>query len=216
MSGLFLWLTSMMDIAVSLSMRKKKWAEIKNGFTHFSDGDIAVAKISPCLENLKSMILKDLPNGVGAGTTELYVFRALYTSSEYSLYFFKSNIFVRKNVVPLRHSVQELVILIEMTTIKKRKRFACPYCGKRLQLKNMFTTKETFVCRGCGRELKVKKQVVPFKWGFFIAFAPIVILGNILRLNGVSFFDNMLILLGLGIVIISIICLVVYLYSEYE
>lgn len=80
----------------------------------------------------------------------------------------------------------------------------------------MFTTKEPFVCRGCGRELKVKKQVVPFKWGFFIAFAPIVILGNILRLNGVSFFDNMLILLGLGIVIISIICLVVYLYSECE
>ena len=77
---------------------QKKWAEIKNGFTHFSDGDIAVAKISPCLENLKSMILKDLPNGVGAGTTELYVFRALYTSSEYSLYFFKSNIFVRKCV----------------------------------------------------------------------------------------------------------------------
>ena len=77
---------------------QKKWAEIKNGFTHFSDGDIAVAKISPCLENLKSMILKGLPNGVGAGTTELYVFRALYTSSEYSLFFFKSNSFVRKCV----------------------------------------------------------------------------------------------------------------------
>jgi len=77
---------------------QKKWAEIKNGFTHFSDGDIAVAKISPCLENLKSMILKGLPNGVGAGTTELYVFRALYTSSEYSLFFFKSDSFVRKCV----------------------------------------------------------------------------------------------------------------------
>ena len=77
---------------------QKKWAEIKNGFTHFSDGDIAVAKISPCLENLKSMILKGLPNGVGAGTTELYVFRALYTSSEYSLFFFKSNSFVLKCV----------------------------------------------------------------------------------------------------------------------
>lgn len=76
----------------------KKWTEIKNGFTHFSDGDIAVAKISPCLENLKSMILEDLPNGVGAGTTELYVFRALYTSSKYSLYFFKSSVFIWKCV----------------------------------------------------------------------------------------------------------------------
>lgn len=111
---------------------------------------------------------------------------------------------------------EELAIIIKMKTIKRRKRFVCPYCGKRLQLKNLFITKETFVCRGCGRELKVKKQIVPFKWGFFIAFAPTVLLGNIMRLNGVSFIDNMLILLGLGIVIISIICLVVYLYSEYE
>ena len=49
----------------------KKWNDIKRGFTHFADGDIAVAKISPCLENRKSMILEKLPNGIGAGTTEL-------------------------------------------------------------------------------------------------------------------------------------------------
>ncbi len=29
----------------------RKWEEIKNGFSRFADGDIAVAKISPCLEN---------------------------------------------------------------------------------------------------------------------------------------------------------------------
>ena len=28
---------------------KKRWGKIKTGFTHFADGDIAVAKISPCL-----------------------------------------------------------------------------------------------------------------------------------------------------------------------
>ena len=32
---------------------KKRWGKIKTGFTHFADGDIAVAKISPCLENRK-------------------------------------------------------------------------------------------------------------------------------------------------------------------
>ena len=74
---------------------KRKWANIKIGFTHFADNDIAIAKISPCLENRKSMILKNLPNGIGAGTTELYVFRPLCVNPKYALYFFKSNLFIQ-------------------------------------------------------------------------------------------------------------------------
>lgn len=74
---------------------KRKWADIKIGFTHFADNDIAIAKISPCLENRKSMILKNLPNGIGAGTTELYVFRPLCVNPKYALYFFKSNLFIQ-------------------------------------------------------------------------------------------------------------------------
>ena len=73
----------------------KKWGEIKAGFTHFADGDIAVAKISPCLENRKSMILRDLPNGIGAGTTELLVFRSSILIPEFSLLFFKSDNFIK-------------------------------------------------------------------------------------------------------------------------
>ena len=74
----------------------KKWNDIKRGFTHFADGDIAVAKISPCLENRKSMILEKLPNGIGAGTTELYIFRSLNINPKFALYFFKSDFFIRQ------------------------------------------------------------------------------------------------------------------------
>ncbi len=73
----------------------KQWGEIKSGFTHFADGDIAVAKISPCLENRKSMILRDLPNGIGAGTTELLIFRSTILIPEFSLLFFKSYNFIK-------------------------------------------------------------------------------------------------------------------------
>ena len=73
----------------------KQWGEIKSGFTHFADGDIAVAKISPCLENRKSMILRELPNGIGAGTTELLIFRSTILIPEFSLLFFKSNNFIK-------------------------------------------------------------------------------------------------------------------------
>ena len=77
---------------------QRKWDEIKTGFTHFANGDIAVAKISPCLENRKSMILKSLPNGIGSGTTELLVFRSKVVYPEYGLLFFKSDYFIKQCV----------------------------------------------------------------------------------------------------------------------
>lgn len=77
---------------------KRRWGKIKTGFTHFADGDIAVAKISPCLENRKSVVLKGLPNGIGAGTTELHVFRSQFMDIQYGLYFFKSDYFISQCV----------------------------------------------------------------------------------------------------------------------
>ena len=82
----------------TFSYEKRKWGVIKTGFTHFADGDVAVAKISPCLENRKSIVLRDLPNGIGAGTTELHVFRSSVVSPEYALYFFKSEYFISRCV----------------------------------------------------------------------------------------------------------------------
>ena len=82
----------------TFSYEKRKWGAIKTGFTHFADGDVAVAKISPCLENRKSIVLRDLPNGIGAGTTELHVFRSSVVSPEYALHFFKSEYFISRCV----------------------------------------------------------------------------------------------------------------------
>ena len=77
---------------------KRKWRSIKSGFTHFQNGDIAVAKISPCLENRKSVVFSSLPNGLGAGTTELHIFRSLGIDVFYALYFFKTNNFINQCV----------------------------------------------------------------------------------------------------------------------
>ncbi len=80
----------------SFTFASKKWGEIKKGFTHFANGDVAFAKITPCFQNRKSMILKDLPNGVGAGTTELRVLRRYGNTIilEYLLFFLESPYFV--------------------------------------------------------------------------------------------------------------------------
>ncbi len=51
------------------------WGELKQGFTHFAEGDIGVAKITPCFENSKACVFSNLVNGLGAGTTELHIVR---------------------------------------------------------------------------------------------------------------------------------------------
>ena len=53
----------------------RKWKDVKKGFTHFANNDVVLAKISPCFQNLKSAIMNNLTNGIGAGTTELHVLR---------------------------------------------------------------------------------------------------------------------------------------------
>ena len=45
------------------------------GFTRFQEGDLLWAKITPCMENGKSAVAKDLINGYGYGSTEFHVIR---------------------------------------------------------------------------------------------------------------------------------------------
>ncbi|WP_395706886.1 restriction endonuclease subunit S [Casimicrobium huifangae] len=51
-------------------------ADASSGFTEFQDGDVVVAKITPCFENGKAALAAGLLNGAALGTTELHVLRA--------------------------------------------------------------------------------------------------------------------------------------------
>ena len=70
------------------------WKEVKKGYCHFQNGDIGIAKISPCFENLKSTIFQNLPNNYGAGTTELVILRPLNIHARFYLYLFKSQWYI--------------------------------------------------------------------------------------------------------------------------
>lgn len=74
----------------------RSWKDVKKGFTHFAENDVALAKISPCFENRKSAIMKNLKNGYGAGTTELFVFRPSNVMlPSYLLWIIKSDDFIQ-------------------------------------------------------------------------------------------------------------------------
>ena len=76
------------------------WKSVKSGFTHFMEGDIGVAKITPCFENRKSVVFKNLTNGYGAGTTELHILRPYASTilAEYVLAYVKSSMFIGNGV----------------------------------------------------------------------------------------------------------------------
>ena len=50
---------------------------VKKGYTYFEDGDIIFAKITPCMQNGKHAIVRNLLGGFGFGSTEFHVLRPL-------------------------------------------------------------------------------------------------------------------------------------------
>ena len=76
------------------------WKKVKTGYTHFAENDIAIAKITPCFENKKSVVFRNLSNGYGAGTTELHIIRTLANTvlPEYVLWYIKRDDFISDGI----------------------------------------------------------------------------------------------------------------------
>ena len=79
---------------------KRSWGTVKNGYTKFVEGDVLLAKITPCFQNRKSAIAKKLSNGIGCGSSEFHVLRVNenIVTQEYLLMFLKSQWFITYGV----------------------------------------------------------------------------------------------------------------------
>ncbi len=78
--------------------RIRRWGEIKSGYTHFAEGDVGLAKITPCFENGKSAVFRNLTGGIGSGTTELHIVRPLFVTPDYVLIFLKCPHFIHAGI----------------------------------------------------------------------------------------------------------------------
>ena len=70
--------------------------EVYSGYTYFRDGDVVLAKITPCFENGKGAIAQGLKNSVAFGTTEFHVIRAEDEINERWLYYLTTSHHFRK------------------------------------------------------------------------------------------------------------------------
>ena len=69
-------------------IKTKYLKDVYGGYVYFENNDVLLAKITPCFENGKLGIAKDLKNGIGFGSSEYMVFRPkVGVLSEYIYYF---------------------------------------------------------------------------------------------------------------------------------
>ena len=78
----------------------RQWDSVKSGFTVFADNDVGIAKITPCFENRKSVLFKNLVNGFGAGTTELHILRPAHNIllDTFLFWFVKTERFIKNGI----------------------------------------------------------------------------------------------------------------------
>jgi type I restriction enzyme, S subunit len=76
----------------------RTWGDIKSGYTHFAEGDVGLAKITPCFENGKSTVFRGLTGKIGSGTTELHIVRPLLINADYVLLFLKCPHFIHTGI----------------------------------------------------------------------------------------------------------------------
>jgi type I restriction enzyme S subunit len=79
------------------SLEVRMLGEVRKGFTHFAEGDVVFAKITPCMENGKGAVATGLQNGIGCGTTELHVIRPLGGIDSHYVYRFLAQNSVRRS-----------------------------------------------------------------------------------------------------------------------
>ncbi len=89
----------------SFTYEVQNWGKASKSHTKFQDNDVAFAKISPCFENRKSFIAKDLPNGIGGGTTELIILRQKEMLPKYTYYLVSDQRFINTGVASYKGTV---------------------------------------------------------------------------------------------------------------
>ena len=64
------------EITASIAQRlTRPFSKVRKGYTPFAEGDVLFAKITPCMENGKVAVARDLAGGRGFGSTEFHVLR---------------------------------------------------------------------------------------------------------------------------------------------
>lgn len=71
----FLPMASVSESGEIITQDERPFGEVSKGYTYFAEGDVLMAKITPCMENGKATFVQNLKHQAGFGSTEFHVLR---------------------------------------------------------------------------------------------------------------------------------------------
>ncbi len=99
------------------------YSKVSKGYTYFEEGDVLFAKITPCMQNGKHAIARNLMAGIGFGTTEFHVLRHKNgIMPEWIHYFIRQPFFLQEAVGHFTGAVGQQKVLKVFYQITR-----CPY-----------------------------------------------------------------------------------------
>jgi len=79
-----------------VGVKERQFKDVSGSYTYFANNDVLLAKITPCFENGKIGIARNLVNGIGFGSSEYIVFRVQEKIETEYLYYFLSRNAIRE------------------------------------------------------------------------------------------------------------------------
>ncbi len=72
----------------------KEFGKLSTSLNEFQDGDIIMAKVTPCFENGNIAILEGIESGYGVGSSELFVYRPTRIVGKFLFYWLRNSFFM--------------------------------------------------------------------------------------------------------------------------
>ena len=73
--------------------QKSTFSKFSNSYTLYQEGDIVLAKVTPCFENGNISVMTNLYSNIGFGSSELFVLRPNGIETKYLFYYLQNDIF---------------------------------------------------------------------------------------------------------------------------
>lgn len=80
---------------------ERKFSDYTSSYNIFENDDILLAKVTPCFENGNIAIAKNLKNGIGFGTSEIFVIRSSGTNVKFIFYYLQGEHFRQRAIATM-------------------------------------------------------------------------------------------------------------------
>lgn len=133
---------------------------VLGSYTYFANNDIIMAKVTPCFENGNIALATNLNNGVGFGSSELYVFRSINIFDKFLLYLLQNTQF-KDNAIATMYGTGGLKrVSIEFV---KNCKFACPDLKEQEQIAEFLDKKCSEIDKTIEDKEKLIEKLVEYK-----------------------------------------------------